>query len=108
MLNLKDSSHDQNLVVRVMRRLTPADLPWASIYWIFTVSALGMVVVLLISKFPKVQYTAEERVGSLDMYQTLARQRVVWLYFAGDVRLRRLRTRNRRLDVEFSEPVSRL
>jgi FHS family L-fucose permease-like MFS transporter len=81
-LNLKDSSTDQNLVLRIMRRLTPADLPWASIYWIFTVSALAMVVVLLISKFPKVQHTAEERVGSFDMYQTLVRQRVVWLYFA--------------------------
>src|SRR5437899_7028039 len=81
-LNLKDSSHNQNLVLRIMRTLTPTESPWASIYWIFAVSALGMVVVLLISKFPKVQYTPEERVGSLDMYQTLARQRVVWLYFA--------------------------
>jgi len=81
-LNLKDFSHDQNFVLRIMRRLTPAELPWASIYWIFAVSALGMVFVLLITKFPKVHYTTEERVGSLDMYQTLARQRVVWLYFA--------------------------
>src|SRR5207245_1239994 len=69
-------------VLRVLRRLTPTELPWASIYWIFAVSALAMVIVLLFSRFPRVQHTAEERVGSLDMYQTLARQRVVWLYFA--------------------------
>jgi MFS transporter, FHS family, L-fucose permease len=36
---------------------------------------------LLFSRFPQVQHTAEERVGSLDMYRKLARQRVVWLYF---------------------------
>jgi len=65
-LNLKDPSPDQNIVLRIVRRLT----------------ALVMVVVLFFSKFPKVQHTAEERVGSLDMYRTLARQRVVWLYFA--------------------------
>ena len=81
-LNLKDPSPDQNIVLRIVRRLTPVELPWASIYWIFAVSALVMVMVLFFSKFPKVQHTAEERVGSLDMYRTLARQRVVWLYFA--------------------------
>jgi len=81
-LNLKDSSSNQNLVLRVMRRLTPAELPWASIYWIFAVSALAMVIVLFFARFPKVQHTAEERPGSLDMYRTLAHQRVVWLYFA--------------------------
>src|SRR5216683_439874 len=81
-LNLKDPSPNQNTVLRLLQRLTPVELPWASIYWIFAVSALGMVAVLFLSRFPKVQHTADERVGSLDMYRTLARQRVVWLYFA--------------------------
>src|SRR5712672_3364593 len=81
-LNLKDPSPGQNFVLRILRRLTPHELPWASIYWIFALSALAMVGILFFSRFPKVQYTAEERVGSLQMFQTLARQRVVWLYFA--------------------------
>jgi MFS transporter, FHS family, L-fucose permease len=80
-LHLKDSSPGENLLLRVLRRLTPAELPWASIYWIFAVFALAMLVVLFLSSFPKVQHTAEERVGSFDMYRTLARQRTVWLYF---------------------------
>jgi MFS transporter, FHS family, L-fucose permease len=81
-LNLKDPPPGQNFVLRILRGLTPTELPWASIYWIFTVSALAMVAVLFFSRFPKVQHTAEERAGSLDMYRTLAGQRVVWLYFA--------------------------
>jgi MFS transporter, FHS family, L-fucose permease len=80
-LHLKDSSRDENLFLRILRKLTPPALPWASIYWIFTACALGMVLMLLFSRFPKVQHTAEERIGSLDMYRKLARQRVVWLYF---------------------------
>jgi fucose permease len=80
-LHLKDSSADENIFLRVLRKLTPPALPWASIYWIFAISAFAMVIVLLFSKFPQVQYTAEERVGSWDMYWNLARQRVVWLYF---------------------------
>jgi len=81
-LNLQASATNQTLLLRVLRRLTPAELPWASIYWIFAATAFLMVFVLFLTKFPKVQHTAEERVGSMDMYFILARQRVVWLYFA--------------------------
>src|SRR5450759_2761488 len=80
-LHLRDPSAGENILLRVLRKLTPPELPWASIYWIFAISAFAMMIVLLFSRFPKVQYTAEERVGSLDMYRNLARQRVVWLYF---------------------------
>ena len=37
--------------------------------------------VLVASKLPAVQHTEDERAGSSQMYQSLARQRVVWMYF---------------------------
>ena len=80
-LNLRNSSPDQSAVLRVLGRLTPAQLPWASIYWVFAASALLMMAVLAFSRFPQVQHTAEERAGSWDMYRSLGRQRVVWMYF---------------------------
>src|SRR5260370_9327214 len=80
-LNLKDSSHGQNFGLRILGKLTPADLPWASIYWIFAVSALMMVVILFFTRFPRILHTAEERVGSLAMYRSRSRQRVDWVSF---------------------------
>lgn len=80
-LNLKGISPNQNVLLRVLGRLTPAGLPWASMYWIFAVSTLGMVAVLSFSKFPRVQHTDEERAGSGEMYRSLVRKRVVWMYF---------------------------
>jgi len=80
-LNLKSPSGDPNVVVRILSRLTPPELPWASIYWVFAVAAFSMVAILIGSRFPRVQHTDEERAGSLDMYRSLARQRVVWMYF---------------------------
>src|SRR6266850_789550 len=80
-LNLNNASHHQSPLLRVLGRLTPRELPWASIYWVFAVCALLMMVVLVLSRFPAVQHTAEERAGSLDMYRSLMRQPVVWLYF---------------------------
>jgi fucose permease len=79
---LGSTTTHRNVVLRVLANLTPPHLPWASIYWIFTVSAFAMVFVLALSHFPKVKHTAQERPGSLAMYKTLLRQRVVWLYFA--------------------------
>jgi FHS family L-fucose permease-like MFS transporter len=80
-LNLKQPSPNQNPFLRLLEKLTPVGLPWASIYWIFAVSTLLMVVVLLFSKFPRVQYAAEERVGSWQMYRSLVRKPVIWMYF---------------------------
>jgi fucose permease len=80
-LNLKNPSPDQNGILRVLGRITPRDLPWASIYWVFAVCALLMTAILALTRFPKVQHTEEERSGSWDMYGKLAQQRVVWMYF---------------------------
>jgi len=81
-LNLNNPPHNPSVLIHTLRRVTPADLPWASIYWIFAIAAMTMVVILFFAKFPKVRHTEEERGGSLDMYQALMRQKVVWLYFA--------------------------
>ena len=80
-ISLKSASLDRNALLRVLSRLTPPELPWASIYWIFAAAALLMMAVLTVSKFPAVQHTEEERAGSSRMYRSLARQRVVWMYF---------------------------
>jgi MFS transporter, FHS family, L-fucose permease len=80
-VRLQQSSPEQNVLLRVLTRLTPANLPWASIYWIFAVSAGAMVVVLWLSRFPHVEHTDEERAGSREMYLSLARKKVVWMYF---------------------------
>ena len=71
----------ENILLRALRRLTPDNLPWVSIYWIFAASSFVMVVWLFLSRFPKVDRTDDERAGSWDMYLGLARKRVVWLYF---------------------------
>jgi len=80
-VNLPESAQRSNLILRMLRHVTPADLPWVSLYWIFAAVALAMVVVLSLSRFPAVQHSAEERPGTLAMYKSLMRRRLVWLYF---------------------------
>lgn len=80
-VNLPEGSQRANPVLRILRNVTPPHLPWVSLYWIFAAVALTMVVVLSLSRFPAVQHTAEERPGTFAMYKSLARRRLVWLYF---------------------------
>jgi fucose permease len=65
----------------MLSRITPAQLPWVSLYWIFAAVAVTMVIVLAISRFPSVQHTAAERPGTVTIYKGLIRRRLVWLYF---------------------------
>ena len=67
--------------VGFMARITPAGLPWASVYWIFAAVAAVMAVIVVAVRFPRIERTAEEQVGTLATYRQLLRLRVVWLYF---------------------------
>lgn len=80
-LNLDRPVASTNGLLRILQRVTPADLPWASIYWLFAAATLVMIVVLALSKFPRVEHTAEESAGSLGMYRSLLRKPIVWMYF---------------------------
>lgn len=80
-VNLGKPSLDGNLALRVLAKLTPAGMPWASMYWIFAASTLLMVAVLGLMRFPQVHRTEEEQAGSLQMYGSLLRKPIVWLYF---------------------------
>ena len=80
-VNLNGRLPGQNIFLRGLGRLTPAGLPWVSMYWIFAISTAAMIAVLSLSTFPHVQHTGEEHAGSWEMYRGLARKPVVWMYF---------------------------
>jgi fucose permease len=79
--NLESPSLHQNIFLRVLARFTPPPMPWASMYWIFAAVALLMGMVLIFFRFPQVHRTAEEQAGTLQMYSSLLRKPIVWLYF---------------------------
>ncbi len=68
-------------VLRALARITPHDLPWASIYWIFAAVAGVMVLVLSAIRFPRIEKTEEEQTGTVGTYSQLLRRGMVWLYF---------------------------
>ncbi len=72
----------RNLLLTLLGRITPRTLPWASMYWIFALSTMVMMLVLFLSRFPRVQRTEEESAGSWAMYRSLFPRPMVWAFFA--------------------------
>jgi fucose permease len=79
--SLGDPAMEESFLLRVLGRLTPRNLPWASMYWIFVVSTLLMIVVLAFTRFPRVERKEDERAGSWQMYRDLLRKPIVWFFF---------------------------
>ena len=69
-------------VLRTFARVTPAEMRWVSIYWIFAAVAAAVVVVLSAVRFPKIERTEEEQSGKAGTYASMLRRGLVWAYFA--------------------------
>jgi FHS family L-fucose permease-like MFS transporter len=65
----------------MLSRVVPAQLPWISLYWLFTIICLLMIVVIVFSRFPKVALSTEEKPGALQTHILLFKKRVVILFF---------------------------
>ena len=77
-LNLKDTG---NKSLSIFRSIVPASLPWISLYWLFAVICVLMIIVIAVSKFPKVELTGEEKAGPLETHIMLFKKRLVILFF---------------------------
>jgi MFS transporter, FHS family, L-fucose permease len=68
-------------VLGALASVTPATMPWVSIYWLFAVTTALMALFIGALKLPVVRRDAEESAGTLAMYRSLAKNPVIWLYF---------------------------
>jgi fucose permease len=77
------AGNTSGFLLSTLNGIVPADLKWVSIYWIFAVIAAAMVIIVLVSKFPKVELNEEEKVGSFSTIKELLKNKTVILFFFG-------------------------
>ncbi len=58
-------------------------LSWVSIYWIFAVISLLMILIILPVKFPRIELAEDEKAGTKASYVELFKNKIVILYFLG-------------------------
>lgn len=73
----------KNPLLDILASLTPIELPWVALYWVFTVLLAIMLVIVACVRFPHIELRDEERSGSAASYFSLFRQRYVWFFFLG-------------------------
>ena len=69
--------------IRFLKGITPESLPWSSLYFIFTIVFVIMLVVISYVKFPKVELKEDEKEGTVQNYKALLKQKQVLFYFLG-------------------------
>jgi fucose permease len=72
-----------NFFIDILSRLTPENLPWSSLYWIFAVVLIIMLLVVAMVKLPPVELKEEEKTGAVRTYIDLFRKKHVVLFFIG-------------------------
>jgi len=80
-LNLGTPASHGDVLLTALRRLTPTAVPWVSMYWIFAVFTIAMIIILYFSRFPHVDRAADEKAGAWHMYASLFRKPLVWGFF---------------------------
>ena len=80
---VKNVGKDATGIAHVLRALVPEHMNWVSIYWVFALIALVMVVVIAIFKFPDVKLKEDEKTGEWSLYKELFFNKTVIMFFIG-------------------------
>ena len=78
---LADYPFLQNLSILLITK----ELPWISLYFLFSVISLFMILILAFSKFPKVELKSNEKSGALATHIKLFKNKQIQLFFLGMV-----------------------
>lgn len=81
--HLKNGVHPTGQIIKTLAQLTPDHLPWVSLYWLFAAISLLMVIILFVSRFPKVELKDDEKAGAWDIHLKLFKNKTVLLFFFG-------------------------
>ncbi len=72
-----------NGIASLFNGLVTPELKWVSLYWVFAVTCLIMIVVIAAITFPKVEWTDEDRIDTGETLRELLRNKTVLRFFVG-------------------------
>jgi fucose permease len=72
-------------ILMALSALSPANMPWVSMYWVFAAIFIALVALTSVMAIPRVDLAAEERSGTLETYLKLLADKHVRLFFLGIV-----------------------
>ncbi|NPA36766.1 MAG: sugar MFS transporter [Chlorobi bacterium] len=80
--NISQGNTDKPFI-GLMTRLVENSFPWVSVYWVFVLINMMMIVIISLVKFPVVELKEDEKTGSKESFKELFANKYVILYFLG-------------------------
>ncbi|CAN5425810.1 sugar MFS transporter [soil metagenome] len=84
-LVLNIHSAHTNFLIDIFNQLVPENLKWVSLYWVFALISLLMVIIIYKVKFPKLQLREDEKIDTGKTFKELLSNKMVILFFFGIV-----------------------
>lgn len=69
--------------IRLLNQVVPLHSEWVSLYWVFALTTLLMIVVVSLIRFPAVTLNDDERIDVRGAFAALRQNKMVLLFFAG-------------------------
>ncbi|MBW8183319.1 MFS transporter [Shewanella nanhaiensis] len=76
-----DEPNTNSAMVSTLQALVPANMTWVSMYWIFALISLMMLMLITLLKFPKVERNEAESIGAVKVYVSLFKDKKIILFF---------------------------
>jgi fucose permease len=80
---LKSPAASQNALISALARVAPPGLFWVALYWVITAVLLIMLLAIALARWPRLELTEAEKVGSFATIVQLLKSKTVWLYLIG-------------------------
>ncbi len=81
--SLNSAEAPDNTAISLLSKVVPDQLAWVSVYWVFALISLLMLLMTALLRLPKVELDEEERPGAWETQKELLRNRTVILFFLG-------------------------
>jgi len=75
--------NNSSFIIKILNPIVPANLEWASLYWVFALVVLAIIIVIWITSFPKVELKEDEKVETGLVLRQLLKNKQVVLFFIG-------------------------
>jgi len=72
-------------IFKFFAHVIPESMPWISLYWVFVIVTLLMILVIALARIPEVELNEDERIGNKNNFFQLIKNKIVILYFLGIV-----------------------
>ncbi|MCL1140675.1 MFS transporter [Shewanella pneumatophori] len=71
----------QDPIINLLANVVPSDMTWLSMYWLFAIISIAMLLIISRVNFPTVERNSSESVGTLAVYKQLFNNKTVILFF---------------------------